>query len=81
MPTYKVWLETKKAAISALGEMAKNCAQDFIPYMQQSVEAMGVAGDYWHPTIKAEVIIALPGFIDLSTLEHCVASYHDGWIS
>ena len=67
-------LETKKAAISALGEMAKNCAQDFIPYMQQSVEVMGVAGDYWHPTIKAEVIIALPGFIVASV----AANHADG---
>ncbi|GMH47012.1 hypothetical protein TrVE_jg9354 [Triparma verrucosa] len=63
-------LEAKKAAITALGEMANHCGQDFMPYIEKSAESLKEASTYWHPTIKAEVCRGYPALVVCSVAAH-----------
>ncbi|GMH91126.1 hypothetical protein TL16_g11966, partial [Triparma laevis f. inornata] len=63
-------LEAKKAAITALGEMANHCGQDFMPYIEKSAECMKKASSYWHPAIKAEIARGYPALVVCSVAAH-----------
>jgi len=63
-------LEAKKAAITALGEMASHCGQDFMPFIEESANVLKEAGTYWHPSIKLEVCRGYPSLVVCSVAAH-----------
>ena len=69
-------LETKKGAITAVGEMAAHTGAAFVPYMGEVMTVLLKAADNWHPLIKAEVADAMA-----SLVVPCVAQDHNGEIS
>ncbi len=54
-------LDTKKAALTALGNMASYCSTDFMPYLEECFGVLKETVEYWHPEIIIEAIRALPG--------------------
>lgn len=69
-------LETKKGAITAVGEMAAHTGPAFVPYMGEVMTVLLKAADNWHPLIKAEVADAIS-----SLIVPVVAKDHGGEIS
>ena len=69
-------LETKKGAITAVGEMAAHTGAAFVPYMSEVMTVLLQAADNWHPLIKTEVADAMA-----SLIVPCVAQDHNGEIS
>lgn len=69
-------LETKKGAITAVGEMAAHTGAPFVPYMGEVMTVLLKAADNWHPLIKTEVADALA-----SLIVPCVAKDHNGEIT
>jgi len=69
-------LETKKGAITAVGEMAAHTGAAFVPYMGEVMTVLLKAADNWHPLIKTEVADALA-----SLIIPCVAQDHGGEIT
>ena len=68
-------LETKKGAITAVGEMAAHTGPAFVPYMSEVMTVLLKAADNWHPLIKAEVADAMA-----SLIVPCVSQDHGGEI-
>eukprot|EP00584_Thalassiosira_punctigera_P023117 CAMPEP_0172554952 /NCGR_PEP_ID=MMETSP1067-20121228/57275_1 /TAXON_ID=265564 ORGANISM="Thalassiosira punctigera, Strain Tpunct2005C2" /NCGR_SAMPLE_ID=MMETSP1067 /ASSEMBLY_ACC=CAM_ASM_000444 /LENGTH=1075 /DNA_ID=CAMNT_0013343439 /DNA_START=121 /DNA_END=3348 /DNA_ORIENTATION=- len=68
-------LETKKGAITAVGEMAAHTGAAFVPFMGEVMTVLLKAADNWHPLIKTEVADALA-----SMVVPCVAADHGGEI-
>lgn len=68
-------LETKKGAITAVGEMAAHTGAAFVPYMAEVMTVLLKAADNWHPLIKTEVADAMA-----SLVVPCVAQDHNGEI-
>ena len=74
MTVTTAFLECKKAAIMAIGEMASHCGVDFGPYLKGTYDSLAQASTYWHPVIKEWVVKAFPSLIIC-----CVATdYPDG---
>lgn len=69
-------LETKKGAITAVGEMAAHTGAAFVPYMGEVMTVLLKAADNWHPLIKTEVADAMA-----SLVVPCVAQDHNGEIT
>lgn len=69
-------LETKKGAITAVGEMAAHTGAAFVPYMSEVVTVLLQAADNWHPLIKTECADAMA-----SLVVPCVAQDHNGEIT
>jgi len=69
-------LETKKGAITAVGEMAAHTGAAFVPYMGEVMTVLLKAADNWHPLVKTEVADALS-----SLVLPCVAQDHGGELS
>lgn len=69
-------LETKKGAITAVGEMAAHTGAAFVPYMGEVMTVLLKAADNWHPLIKTEVADALA-----SLVVPCMAQDHNGEIT
>ena len=69
-------LETKKGAITAIGEMAAYTGAAFVPHLEESMTVLINAADNWHPLIKTECADALP-----SLVIPCVAQDHGGEVS
>ena len=69
-------LETKKGAITAIGEMAAHTGAAFVPYMGEVTTVLLQAADNWHPLIKTEVADAMA-----SLIVPCVAQDHNGEIT
>jgi hypothetical protein len=68
-------LETKKGAITALGEMASHTGAAFCPHLEESMQVLQKAAKNWHPLIKCAVAEALPSLVAPS-----IAAYHEGEI-
>ena len=68
-------LETKKGAITAVGEMAAHTGPAFVPYMSEVMTVLLKAADNWHPLIKTEVADAMA-----SLIVPCVSQDHGGEI-
>ena len=68
-------LETKKGAITALGEMSAHTGPAFVPFMGDAMTVLMKAADNWHPLIKTEVADAMS-----SLIVPCVAQDHAGEI-
>jgi len=68
-------LESKKGAITALGEMAAHTGAAFCPYLEESMTVLQQAANNWHPLIKGETADALPSLVVPS-----VAAHHGGEI-
>ncbi|KAL9183593.1 hypothetical protein ACHAXT_004449 [Thalassiosira profunda] len=69
-------LETKKGAITAIGEMAAHTGPAFVPYLGEAMTVLLKAADNWHPLVKAEVADAMA-----SLVLPVVAKDHGGEIS
>jgi hypothetical protein len=70
-------LETKKGAITALGEMAAHTGAAFVPFMAEvTTVLLNAAVNNWHPLIKSEVADAMS-----SMIVPFVAQDHNGEIS
>ena len=69
-------LETKKGAITAIGEMAAHTGAAFVPFLEESLAVLINAADNWHPLIKSECADAMP-----SMVVPCVAKDHGGEIT
>jgi len=69
-------LESKKGAITAIGEMAAHTGAAYFPYLEETMTALISAADNWHPLIKTECADAMP-----SLVVSCVAKEHGGEIS
>lgn len=69
-------LETKKGAITALGEMSAHTGMAFVPFMGETMTVLMKAADNWHPLIKTEVADAMA-----SLIVPLVAQDHTGEIS
>lgn len=69
-------LESKKGAITAIGEMAAHTGAAYFPYLEETMTALMGAADNWHPLIKMEVADAMP-----SLVVSVVAKEHNGEIS
>ena len=70
-------LETKKGAITALGEMAAHTGGAFVPFTAEVMTALlNAAVNNWHPLVKAEVADAMS-----SMIVPFVAQDHNGEIS
>jgi hypothetical protein len=68
-------LESKKGAITAIGEMAAHSGAAFVPYLGDSMTVLLKAADNWHPLIKVECADAMA-----SLVVPCVAQDHNGEI-
>lgn len=68
-------LETKKGAITAVGEMAAHTGAAFVPFMGEVMTILLKAADNWHPLIKTEVADAMA-----SMIVPCVTQEHAGEI-
>lgn len=68
-------LETKKGAITAVGEMAAHTGAAFVPFMGEVMTILLKAADNWHPLIKTEVADAMA-----SLIVPCVTQEHAGEI-
>uniref|UniRef100_A0A7S1BKP6 Importin N-terminal domain-containing protein n=2 Tax=Corethron hystrix TaxID=216773 RepID=A0A7S1BKP6_9STRA len=66
-------IDTKKAAITAIGEIAAHTGPAFVPYLESTVDALRGVSGYWHPLVKAECAEALP-----SLLVSSIAANHNG---
>ena len=69
-------LESKKGAITAIGEMAAHTGAAYFPFLEDTMTVLISAADNWHPLIKAECADAMP-----SLVVSCVAKEHGGEIS
>ncbi|KAL7465987.1 hypothetical protein ACHAXS_006283 [Conticribra weissflogii] len=69
-------LETKKGAITAIGEMAAHTGAAFVPHLEESMTVLINTADNWHPLVKAECAEALP-----SMVVSIVAKDHGGEIT
>jgi len=69
-------IDTKKAAITAIGEIAAHCGAAFMPYLEQATAVLATVAGYWHPLIKAECAEALP-----SMLIPSIAANHAGKVA
>jgi hypothetical protein len=69
-------LESKKGAITAIGEMAAHTGASYFPYLEDTMTALMGAADNWHPLIKVECADAMP-----SLVVSVVAKEHNGEIS
>lgn len=69
-------LETKKGAITAIGEMAAHSGPAFVPYMGDVMKVLLKEADNWHPLIKTEVADAMA-----SLVLPIIAKDHKGEIS
>ena len=69
-------LESKKGAITAIGEMAAHTGAAYFPYLEETMTALMGAADNWHPLIKMECADAMP-----SLVISVVAKEHNGEIS
>ena len=67
------FLEVKKGAITALGEMAAHTGTSFCQYIEPSMQVLQKSACNWHPLIKTEAADAMPSLIVPS-----IAAYHDG---
>ncbi|KAL7555271.1 hypothetical protein ACHAWF_019013 [Thalassiosira exigua] len=56
-------LETKKGAITAVGEMAAHTGPAFVPFMGEVLTVLLRAADNWHPLVKAEVADAMASMV------------------
>lgn len=56
-------LETKKGAITALGEMSAHTGMAFVPFMGETMTVLMKAADNCHPLIKTEVADAMASLI------------------
>eukprot|EP00970_Alexandrium_tamarense_P015521 scaffold5199_cov199-Alexandrium_tamarense.AAC.16 len=69
-------LESKKGAITAIGEMAAHTGAAFVPYLEETLTVLIAAAENWHPLIKAECADALA-----SLVIPIVAKDHNGEIT
>jgi len=63
-------LESKKGAITAIGEMAAHCNQTYIPYLEETMIALQKAAENWHPSIKEVTAEAFPSLVLCSVETH-----------
>mmetsp|Transcript_14089 Transcript_14089/g.28734 ORF Transcript_14089/g.28734 Transcript_14089/m.28734 type:complete len:1075 (+) Transcript_14089:116-3340(+) len=68
-------LESKKGAITAIGEMAAHSGAAFVPFLGDAMTVLLKAADNWHPLIKVECADAMA-----SLIVPCVAQDHGGEI-
>jgi len=68
--------ESKKGAITAIGEMASYCGASYVPYIEVSMQVLQNACKNWHPMIRCQAAEALPCMV-IPT----IAANHDGEIS
>ena len=68
-------LESKKGAITAIGEMAAHSGAAFVPLLGEVMKEVLKAADNWHPLIKVECADAMA-----SLVIPCVAQDHNGEI-
>jgi importin-4 len=69
------FLDVKKGAITALGEMAAHCGTHFCPFLEATMQSLQEAAGNWHPLIKSEAADAFPSLIVPS-----ISAYHHGTI-
>lgn len=69
-------LDSKKGAITAIGEMASHTGAAFVPFLEEVMAVLQTAAKNWHPLIKAESAEALSSMVVPS-----VAAHHGGTIN
>lgn len=67
--------ESKKGAITAIGEMASYCGASYVPYIESSMQVLQKACKNWHPMIRCQAAEGLPCMVI-----PIVAANHDGEI-
>jgi hypothetical protein len=68
-------IDSKKGAISAIGEIASYCGPAFMPFLEEAMKALQSASNHWHPSMKFVVAESLPSLVIAS-----VAANHHGKI-
>jgi hypothetical protein len=55
--------ESKKGALTAIGEMAQHTGAAYVPYLEASMQVLQKALKNWHPLIRSQAAEALPSMV------------------